>query len=265
MNIVIDSQFQDLLVPLTADERRLLEESIGAEGCRDPLVVWPTSNDTAILIDGHNRFEICERLGLDYETTEREFASRDEAELWIIRNQLGRRNLSDYQRTEYALRIKPVIAKQAKANQGKRTDIPENSPECLEPIETREAIAKVAGVSSNTVRKVERIIEHGTPEVKKAATEGRISIHRASKIVELTAAEQDDAVNQANERKPVELVVSHYKLTPDRFDALLKWTNELVDYVHRPEHRRSITGLHEIAERGLPLVQAATAVRVKGV
>ncbi|MBF0400746.1 MAG: hypothetical protein HQL90_08260 [Magnetococcales bacterium] len=89
MDIVIDQQFKSLIPPLTVDEFGLLESSILAEGCRDPLVVW-----NGVLVDGHNRHEICTRHGIQFKTVERAFTDRDAVADWIDANQLGRRNLS---------------------------------------------------------------------------------------------------------------------------------------------------------------------------
>jgi hypothetical protein len=44
-----------------------------------------------------------------------------------------------------------MIAARAKANAGQRTDLPQKSAEGFHPIETREEIAKLAGVSRDTV------------------------------------------------------------------------------------------------------------------
>ena len=74
---------------LTAVEYEKLEESIIEEGVRDPLVLW-----NGILIDGHNRFEIAQKHSLEYKTVENiTLANREEVIQWIIKNQLGRRNL----------------------------------------------------------------------------------------------------------------------------------------------------------------------------
>ena len=40
-HIQIDSEFQALIPPLSAEERAQLEANLLADGCRDPLVVWP--------------------------------------------------------------------------------------------------------------------------------------------------------------------------------------------------------------------------------
>ncbi|WP_296174212.1 hypothetical protein [uncultured Brevundimonas sp.] len=59
--IRIDSEFRAYIPPLSDEERQQLEANIVADGCRDPLLVWDD-----VLIDGHNRYEICTRLGLAY-------------------------------------------------------------------------------------------------------------------------------------------------------------------------------------------------------
>ncbi|MEO9595371.1 hypothetical protein [Rhodopirellula bahusiensis] len=48
---------------------------------------------SVMLIDGHNRYEICTRLGIEYRVSEMQFDCRDDAENWIDVNQAGKRNL----------------------------------------------------------------------------------------------------------------------------------------------------------------------------
>jgi phage N-6-adenine-methyltransferase len=96
-DIKIDAEFAGLIPPLSAEERHQLEDNIVEHGgARDPLVVW-ASKGTLTLLDGHNRYEICTRLALPFDVHELRFKSRDEAEDWIDRNQLGRRNLDSRQ------------------------------------------------------------------------------------------------------------------------------------------------------------------------
>ena len=94
-DLIIDPEIRsDLPAPLP-EELELLEKSILAEGCRDVLVVW---KGHGIILDGHNRYEICNRLGVPFRYVEMEFGSREEALLWVANNQLGRRNLTEYQK-----------------------------------------------------------------------------------------------------------------------------------------------------------------------
>ena len=74
------------------------------------------------MIDGHNRFEICTRLDLLFTVVSKDFYCRDDAIVWIINTQFGRRNLSDYQRAVLALRMKSIIEARARAKQATSTD-----------------------------------------------------------------------------------------------------------------------------------------------
>jgi hypothetical protein len=86
-------------VPLRDDERALLEQSVLAEGIRDPLVVWKRADGTRILLDGHHRYDLAKQHGLDYAVVEMTFETENDAILWVLQNQLARRNLTDEQRT----------------------------------------------------------------------------------------------------------------------------------------------------------------------
>ena len=88
-DLTIDPEFKRLLPELSQDEYRLLEESILSEGCRDALILWGQ-----VIVDGHNRYQICKSHGLQYRTEQRSFSCREEALRWILLNQIGRRNIS---------------------------------------------------------------------------------------------------------------------------------------------------------------------------
>jgi len=88
--------------PQTDEETRLLEESLLAEGCRDPLVIWAEEN---VLVDGHHRKRLCDKHGIMYSTVFRSFADIDEAKAWMDLNQLGRRNLGREERDELIRRL----------------------------------------------------------------------------------------------------------------------------------------------------------------
>lgn len=173
----IDQEFKNLIPELTTEEFRQLEENILAEGCRENLIVWGD-----ILIDGHNRFEICTKHGLEYKTANKDFVSRDKVIEWIILNQFGRRNLSSYDRSVLALRLKDVFAEKAKENQLatlKQNTVGQKSDERKEPVSTKKELAKVAGVSHDTIAKVQKIEEKATPEIKQKVKSGDISINKA--------------------------------------------------------------------------------------
>ena len=187
--MIIDKEFAALISPLTDEEYRGLEASILAEGCRDALVVWGE-----VLVDGHNRYRICSEHNIPYQVIQRDFADRNEAKLWMIRNQLGRRNLPNFVRSELALKLKPVIAEMAKENQGTRTDICQISDRSS--IDTKRELAKVADVSHDTIAKVEKIIESAPEEVKTQLRKGEMSINQAYRQVKEAErkAERQEAI-----------------------------------------------------------------------
>ncbi len=89
--------FKNLIPPLSKDEYMLLEQSILSEGCRESLIVWKKSSNENILIDGHNRYEICQKHGIDFGLEIKSFDNLEQAQDWVIENQLGRRTLSKEQ------------------------------------------------------------------------------------------------------------------------------------------------------------------------
>jgi ParB family chromosome partitioning protein len=191
--IQVNNSFRALIPPLSAEERAQLEANLLADGCREPLALWGD-----VLLDGHNRYEICTRLGIDYRVVQVEaIQTESDATLWIVRNQLGRRNISDYVRAELALVAKLLIEAKARANQqGGQGGVllRENSHEATR---TDETLADMAGVSSNTIRKVERIAQQGDDKLKELARSDDVSIHLASQVLALPEEEQQQAVNEA--------------------------------------------------------------------
>lgn len=174
--ITIDNEFKNLIPPLTDEEYAGLEQSIIEEGCRDALITW-----NGILIDGHNRYEICTKHNIDFETREFFFDSRNDVIVWIIKNQFGRRNLPAYERARLALRLKPALAEKAKENQGTRNDICQISDKSYD---TKKELARAAGVSHDTIAKVEKIEAVATDEVKEKLRNGEISINQAYKDIQ---------------------------------------------------------------------------------
>lgn len=90
IELTIDREFRDLIRPLMKDEYRHLEAALLSDGCQEPITVWK-----GVIVDGHNRYEICTRLGISFSTRERHFDNHEEAIIWICSNQLARRNISD--------------------------------------------------------------------------------------------------------------------------------------------------------------------------
>ena len=147
---------------------------------KSPLVLW-----NGVLVDGHNRYDICNRLKLPFKTIERAFENRSEVIEWIINNQFGRRNLNSYIRATLALRLGSEIAARAKINL--KTSSGGKNPQPFQKsgkaVHTDKELAKLAGVSHDTIFKVNKIEEKGSEEVKKSLAKGEISINEAHKKI----------------------------------------------------------------------------------
>lgn len=187
-NLKTRKLFADLIPPLSIEERGELENSIMDEGCRDAICVW-----NGVIVDGHNRYEICKRRKRAFRVKEMSFENDEAAVAWIIRNQFGRRNLTAMQRAELALKLKEAVAAEAKARQVRKPksvvqkSAPQNNGK------TRDELAKMAGVSHDTIAKVEKIVAGAEPEVVEATRKGEMSINAAYKTVAPTPAPKKPA------------------------------------------------------------------------
>lgn len=93
MELLIDPELKNWIMPLREDEFAGLRENIRQYGCTQPLDVW-----RKIIVDGHNRYKICKELGIPFEVHEMDFSTREEAKDYMIMNQLARRNVTSEQR-----------------------------------------------------------------------------------------------------------------------------------------------------------------------
>ena len=211
MNITVNPELKAYIDPLTPEEHEALERSIVAEGCRDALVLW---ND--LLIDGHNRYAICQKHGLPFNTVQAtQFKNMDDVHLWMIDQHLGRRSVSDFQRGVLALRKREIIATRrsaaAAAVMAAKADAPQAEGEAPwegetdpvvaaalasvakvpdEALDTREALARVARLSSSQVKLIETIQQKAAPEVVAAVRSGDISLSTAAVVASLPVDEQ---------------------------------------------------------------------------
>ena len=175
MQLRINPLFRDLIPPLSEGEFAALEASILALGrCRDTIKIW-----RGAIIDGHNRYAICQRHGISFDVQKMHFRSNKEAELWIVENQLGRRNLTNVMRIKLALRKEALLRGQARINRAGIQD--------SRPVHVRKAIAKEAGVSEQTVYKYMKVRELAPDEVLALVDAGEVNISAAHRALSSAA------------------------------------------------------------------------------
>lgn len=227
----VDDEFARLIPPLAKDERQRLEESIKKDGCTDPLAVW---NGT--IIDGHNRYSICTALGIPFAYEERDdLADRNDVKAWIIERQLARRNLTPYQKTQLALVFEPMMREEARMKQVKagREKLPQNSAEAPEERETRGRVAKIGGISRDTVSRVKKIDAVADEDMKKKLESGKMSVNKA--YTELFGKDTPDTV-EADGKNGLH-VEGKMKDEPDSFSVVKGLLEEVArNYLVSLEH-----------------------------
>ena len=134
MKLKIDPDLAGLMSHLTPEESAALEQSILTEGCREAIIHWG-----GVIVDGHNRHRICTKHRLPFRTVEKVFRSKTDAQIWMVQNQLGRRNLSAYQKCLLALKLEPVIAAQARSNQRRGVSLGS-----VKGLDTQRELARIA-------------------------------------------------------------------------------------------------------------------------
>ena len=201
MNITFNEELKAYIDPLTPDEHAALERSILAEGCRDALVLWGD-----LLVDGHNRFGICQKHGLPFQTVQNtRFQSMEDVHLWMIDQHLGRRSVSDFQRGVLALRKREILSERRAQAMAATASVHEATPEDSHrtpqsgavpesnPLKSRADIAKAARLSNSQVVQIEKIRQQAAPELVAAVKSGVISINAAAAVASLPAEEQKSA------------------------------------------------------------------------
>jgi DNA modification methylase len=190
----INPTFRDLIQSLSPEEYQQLEQNVLAHGIRDAIVAW---NDT--IVDGHNRYQIAQKHDLQFRLHQMEFESESHAILWIIDNQMGRRNLTDFVKLELqqkradvlyeqGRRIKSETAKE-QVNRGNRHKKLEDlsivdKTSRIEPAHnTREQIAETLNWGSGKVARGQYVIKHAPEEVKEQLRRDEVSINEAYKSI----------------------------------------------------------------------------------
>jgi len=181
--IKINENFRNLIPPLSESEYSELEKSLLTEGCREPIIIWKN-----MIVDGHHRYEICTKHDIPFRTQEIEFQNEDEAKVWILTNQLARRNLPEFTRIELALKRKEILLAKGKEKQ-KQTlkqysdTVLSNFDKTEEPHNTRQIIADELEISTGKVAMAEQVLKQAPEKIKDKLRRGEISINKAYKEI----------------------------------------------------------------------------------
>ena len=185
----IDPEFRDKIPPLTDAEFEQLRENILADGeVYEPIAVW-----NGVIVDGHNRWRVIqEHPEIPYKVKEIEFTNKWEAFAWMYKKQLGRRNLSDEQKT-YLMGKRNEAEKLAiGSNQHTHEEGVQNGP-ARPKGKTAQRIADEYGVGYGTVLRAEQFAKgvDALSEVSKEAADKILS--GAAKVPKAAVAELKEA------------------------------------------------------------------------
>ena len=241
---MIDPEFKSLIPPLSPEEREQLEQNIlSARRCHDAIVLWDS-----LIIDGYNRFEICMKHGLEFEIKHLALPSREAAKVWILENQLSRRNLSDAMRIEIALLKSELLRAKAKKNlthggrpgKGEEKGLSKLTKMDTEPTHVNKAVAADAGVSEGTLFSYTQIKEQGSPQLLESVQSGALKIGTAHRLLTKEILKQLTRAGKMykfiSEAAPSE----GYKAThPDIHKKLTQLAATLRSLLHKLEERRA--------------------------
>jgi ParB-like chromosome segregation protein Spo0J len=132
------------LPPLTPQELTQLEDSIRQRGVEDPIAV----DEAGRTLDGYHRRAIADRLGVESATRVITGLSEDEKNLFVIRRNTERRQLTKAQRALVGLRAEPSFRVAAQARQGARTDLSPDLAKSQHIWTAEEAARKSCGSTS---------------------------------------------------------------------------------------------------------------------
>ena len=185
----VNPEYRDLLPPLSEDEFQGLEADLKRNGgCREPVIIGSPSG---YLLDGHNRLKICQTYGLELGIPfEQEIEDGADEKVWILHNQLGRRNLDASQKGMLAAREKGLrkqFENEARERQAHGQTAPgktlvQNPAQAFQP-RSREKLAKVYGISHFTVDKAAQVFESGNSDLIAAVDTGKMAVQNAADII----------------------------------------------------------------------------------
>lgn len=154
-SIVILDELRDLIRPLSTEQFTQLEQNLITHGCQDALILWETTSTELqqddldrtvyVLVDGHNRYAICQKNKIEFKINLKIFESIEKVKEFMIDLQLGRRNITPEEES-YLRGLKYNTQK------GNRGVVLQTQGEESKPINVAEKLADEFNVSVRTIK-----------------------------------------------------------------------------------------------------------------
>jgi hypothetical protein len=255
--LIIDEELRDLIPRLVGEERKQLEDNIIKDGCRDAIVVWD-EDGKKIIVDGMNRYEICRNRKIPFKINEKSFVSREEVHIWILDNQLGRRNLTAVQKTILIGKIYNKKKKSSLANliQNKTEDAPRDQNDLSEEIYKKTAIliGEQYGVSQPTVKRSGKfaegidIIIAKKPEKKSELLSGKgpFTKKEVENLPNIPPEEQAEKVEQLYAPKTAESTRSKLEIIVDEFKKMTTHVSHVLEQLEKEQLENALDTINKV-------------------
>lgn len=190
MELHIDKELEEFIPPLTEKEFSSLSLSIKANGCQDNIKVWHRSDGSLdTIVDGHNRYKICQQLKIPFKITRMKFADKSDAMMWMCSEQGSRRNLNIVQLLELHSKLQVYLERFAKERMLAGEKIENAKNETLVPRGTKGKSSKelsqiIGTVSERTIDRFNIIKKKGTEEQRADLRAGKKKIGTVYKEIQ---------------------------------------------------------------------------------
>ena len=154
-SIVILDELRDLIRPLSQEQFNQLEQNLLTHGCQDALILWETTSselqhddlDTTVyvLVDGHNRYAICQKNKIEFKINLKIFESFEKVKEFMIDLQLGRRNITPEEESY----LRGLKYNNQKTNRGSVLQVQQSEEK---PVNIAEKLAIEQNVSVRTIK-----------------------------------------------------------------------------------------------------------------
>ncbi len=194
----INPRFQKFSPKKKPDEIETLKDSLKKKGyIGSPILTWH-----GFIVDGHNRYKICQELGIPIDLDKNveeielgEFAEEIDAMDWMLTHQLSSKNLSvgeklamtEEFRKEVELENKKKKLELNKQFYGNQYNQVVSTPTGVESPKnkthsntwTDHQIAKKAGVGTGTVARYNKVMNSNNEDLKEKVKTGQVTVNKA--------------------------------------------------------------------------------------
>lgn len=251
VELKIDPEFRDKIPSLTEAEFEQLRENILSDGeVYEPIVTW---HDT--IVDGHNRWKIIrenwELLKDKFRTKPMDFADKWEAFDWMYRKQLGRRNLSDEQKTYmigkmYEARKKSVGNRTSERNADGSFQCVQNANNGGRTPRTNEILGKELGINPSTVTRAEHFAK-GVDALRKQNDKAAEKVLAGgSGISKKDVAEIQNMTQQEVAEVAQDIVTGEIKKKPRNIKEIRDRYNRIDEIAHKMGNEQTETTFDDV-------------------